>query len=56
MSDGLSHVSVTPTMSRSFDKTKSLNADVLFYAMLDQEFPIEAFHCLQWPLIHGLEV
>ena len=29
MSDGLSHVSVTPTMSRSFDKTKSLNADVL---------------------------
>ena len=29
MSDGLSHVSVTPTMLRSFDKTKSLNADVL---------------------------
>ena len=29
MSDGLSQVSVTPIMSRSFDETKSLKADVL---------------------------
>ena len=29
MSDGLSQVSVTPTMSRSFDETKSPKADVL---------------------------
>ena len=29
MSDGLSQVSVTPMMSRSFDKTKSLKTNVL---------------------------
>ena len=29
MSDGLSQVSVTPIMSRLFDKTKSLKANVL---------------------------
>ena len=29
MSDGLSQVSVTPMMSRSFDETNSLKADVL---------------------------
>ena len=29
MSDGLSQVSVTPMMSRSFDKTNSLKANVL---------------------------
>ena len=30
VSDGLNQVSVTPMMSRSFDKTKSLKADILF--------------------------
>ena len=40
MSDGLSQVSVTPIMSRSFDETKSLKANVLL--LNDQAFSRQA--------------
>ena len=40
MSDGLSQVSVTPMMSRSFDETNSLKADVLLRN--DQAFSKQA--------------
>ena len=34
VSDGLNQVSVTPMMSRSFNETKSLKADILFHSDL----------------------
>ena len=44
MPDGLSQVSVTPMMSRSFDETKLLKADVLFHK--DRAFSRQALICL----------